>query len=301
MITQASIRLQLAKDEAKEASETLTPPIHMDISPSILIGTGIDLEEQQQVIQFHAVFILILHRRRLHIETDNLGPHATDQQKAKLQLRINVLTRRIDAWITVQTLYIPGVASLRAQATLQNDTIQKPQDICLWMPSTLSRRVPCDTKLEETEWKLRTGQAHDALNELRQGLRSRSYMLRFKDRFLRGQGANTRARNSLKAVDAKISASAAKYRAAHSALLALSSLLRKVGWKNTLRPLEAHDIRPMTDGTDDLPSEGRRRLSWIWLVCGYGEGDTENDGDEGLQNGKLVHLAFTLKSNYWIS
>lgn len=46
-ITQASIRFQLAKDEAEEASKTLTPPIHADISLSILISTGIDLEEQQ--------------------------------------------------------------------------------------------------------------------------------------------------------------------------------------------------------------------------------------------------------------
>ena len=227
-------------------------------------------------------------RRRLRIEIDNLGAHATDQQKLKVQLRTNALVRRIEAWTAVQTLYIPGVASLRARAAPGSETAQSPnpQNVCLWLPSALSRQVPCDTKLEELEWKLRTGQAHDALNELRQALRSRSHMLRFKDRFLRGQGANTRARNSLKAVDAKVDASAAKYHAAHGALLALSPLLGKVGWKDTLRPLEDRDICAMTDSTDVMPGEGRRRLSWIWLTCGYSGDGINNDVDEELQDGK---------------
>lgn len=83
-------------------------------------------------------------------------------------------------------------------------------------------------------------------------------MLRFKDRFYWSQGANTRCRNSLKAVDAKVNASAAKYRAAYSTLLQLSTLLGKVGWKNKLQPLHADNIRSMTEGINDLPGEGRR-------------------------------------------
>ena len=186
-------------------------------------------------------------------------------------------------------LYIPGVASLRACTAPGNETARSsnPQDICLWLPSALSCQVPCDTKLEELEWKLRTGEAHDTLNELRQALRSRSHMLRFKDRFLQGQGANTRARNSLKLVDAKLDASAAKYHAAHGALLALSPLLGKVGWKDTLRPLEDRDICAMTDSTDVMPGEGHRWLLWIWLTCGYSGDSINGDVDEGLVDGKL--------------
>lgn len=229
---------------------------------------------------------LIFRRRCLRVETESLGLHATDLQKAKVQFRANALMQRIDAWTTVQTLYIPGVASLQAQAALMNNAVQKPQDISLWMPSAISRQVACDTKLEEIEWKRCIGQAHDALNELRHALRSCSYMLRFKDRFYRGQGANTRCRNSLKAVDAKVDASAAKYCAAYSTLLRLSTLLGKVGWKNTLRPLHADDIRSMTEGINDLPSEGQQRLSWIWLVCGYSESGMDVKGDEELQDGK---------------
>ncbi|KIJ04284.1 hypothetical protein PAXINDRAFT_94870 [Paxillus involutus ATCC 200175] len=90
-------------------------------------------------------------------------------------------------------------------------------------------------------------------------------MLKFKDRFLRGQGANTRARNCLKNVDAKVSASAAKYRSAYTALRILGPLLGQVGWQSKLRNLGDDDIRSMSDGGEE--GEGRRRLSWIWLLC----------------------------------
>ena len=192
----------------------------------------------------------------------------------------------------VQTLYVPGVASLRAQATLANNKAQTPQDMNLWMPSTICHQIPCDTNLEEIEWKLRFGQAHDALNELHQGLRSHSYMLRFKNRFYQGQGATTRCRNSLKAVDSKIDASTVKYHAAHTALLKLAPLLGKVGWKNALQPLQDEDIRSMAKDIGDLSSEGQRRVSWIWLVCGYSE--SSEDGDVELQDGNSTHYAYRL-------
>ncbi|KAH0826244.1 hypothetical protein J3R83DRAFT_5708 [Lanmaoa asiatica] len=263
-ITQASVRLQLAREEAGLMD---TAPVHTEISQSVLIGTGLDLEEQQQ---------------RLRSDTEKLGSHATDQQKAKLLQRSNALMRRIEAWTDVQMLYIPRVVSLRAKTSLGSGAVQSPEHFHLWLPSALQRQIPCDRELEEIEWKLRVGQAHDALEELRQGLRSLSYMLRFKDRFLRGQGATTQARNCLALVGARIDLCAAKYRAAYGALLALSPLLGKVGWKSTFRPLEKEDIRCMTDGTDDRASEGRRRLSWIWIACGSDNG--EGGEDQSLQD-----------------
>ncbi|KAG9311391.1 hypothetical protein JVU11DRAFT_8502 [Chiua virens] len=96
-ITQASIQLQLAKDEVIEAAASDVPPTHTDISPSVLISSGLELEEQQQ---------------RLRNDIEELGLRGTDQQNAKLQQRSNGLRNRIDAWGAVQTLYILAVASL---------------------------------------------------------------------------------------------------------------------------------------------------------------------------------------------
>ncbi|KAF9231579.1 hypothetical protein BU15DRAFT_90871 [Melanogaster broomeanus] len=220
--TQASIWLQLANDEAKRAMESNVLPIDLEISPSILISMSIDFEDQQ---------------RRLHADSGKLGLHATDQQKARMQERTNALMRHIEAWANVQVLYIPGVASIRARTLICGFLLHFNARFCATRGLRKSNGNSC------------FGQAHDALNELRQVLRSRSYMLCFKDRFLRGQGANTQARNCLKSVDTKIDRSAGE-----------------VGWMNSLRPLENEDIRAMTEGTNDRPTEGRRRLLWIWLV-----------------------------------
>jgi len=46
-IMQASICMQLAKEEAKVSADESKLWLHPDITPSILIGAGIDLEDQQ--------------------------------------------------------------------------------------------------------------------------------------------------------------------------------------------------------------------------------------------------------------
>ncbi|KIJ09041.1 hypothetical protein PAXINDRAFT_164415 [Paxillus involutus ATCC 200175] len=265
-ITQASIRLQLARDEAKAVAAAGEPPLHPDVTPSVLIGAGIDLEDQQ---------------RRLHIERAKLGQHATDTQKTKVQQRSNGLMHRLEAWAKIQTLFIPGVASLRSMDS--QSTTEKPptpNNFDFHLSSQVRQSVACPLQLEQIEWQLRKGQAYDALDELRQALQSRSYMLKFKDRFLCGQGANTRARNCLKSVDNKVNASAAKYRAAHNALSVLSGLLKIVGWSDTFPALADDDIRAMTEGMDDS-SEGRRTLLWIWKSC---KKATDDESDEGLQD-----------------
>jgi len=134
------------------------------------------------------------------------------------------------------------------------------EDIPLFLPSQINGRAPCPRPFNMIEFRLREGQAHDTLNDLRQGLRSRAYMLKFKDRFLRGQGANTRARNCLKALDTKINAAATRYRVAYHALSTLGPLLGQVGWKGQLRPLADDDICALSIGYDLCPGEGRHRV-----------------------------------------
>jgi len=62
-ITQASIRKQLAKDEAQESADESELRLHPDVTPSILIGAGIDLEDQQYVIPRYTPFDLTLEQQ----------------------------------------------------------------------------------------------------------------------------------------------------------------------------------------------------------------------------------------------
>jgi hypothetical protein len=103
---------------------------------------------------------------------------------------------------------------------------------------------------------------------------------------IRGQGANTRARNTLKGIDGRIQRSKAKYRAARAALNMLAPILGQVGWDATFHVLNDDDVRAAEDHSATLAttSEGRRQLSWIYTTAG-----ASDSGDTGMQDCKVFH------------
>lgn len=211
-------------------------------------------------------------RHRLAADIASSTSGLTDIQKTKLQRRINGLHRLLEHWSTVQALYIPLVARERNKDANADPGLSdlRPDKYSLFLPSAAPGI--CPASLQEIEWKLRYAQAFDALEEVRQFLRLRIYILNFKKNNIRGQGSNTRARNTLKSVESRLQGSAAKYRRARAALKALSTVLQKVGWDTTLRPLLEEDLRSLSIGVDGQ-SEGRRTISWIWQTVGVAGND----------------------------
>ncbi|KAG1877410.1 hypothetical protein F4604DRAFT_1880388 [Suillus subluteus] len=172
-LMQAAVRLRLSQQEAEDLERGLNNSLHTEISPSVLISSGIDLEEQHG--------------------------HPTDLQLTKLQERSNALLRKIEQWCKVQLLYMPAVGHLRALADAQSAREEKAYDIKLFLPSKLKEaaEMSCDERLCEYEWELRRAQAHEALDDARRQLRLRTHLYRFKDAHIRGQRANTRASSVL--------------------------------------------------------------------------------------------------------
>ncbi|KAH7918603.1 hypothetical protein BV22DRAFT_1024324 [Leucogyrophana mollusca] len=267
-VTQAATRLKLAQLEAHDLQQGIDVSLHPNVSPSIFISAGLDLEHEQ---------------RRLKADARALGQHATATQKAAIQRSRNTLQRKIDAWRRIQALYTPAVQLLRSNTEVLVATTEElimPEDAPLWLPSAIGNKTACDNRLRSNEWELRYAQAGDALEEIRQSLRLRSHMITFKRNWIRGQSANTRAQNALNRVSAKTVASAEKYSDAHNALTSLAILLGKVGWQATFKKLDPkEDIRAM-----EVPrkgdSEGRRKMSWIWTVEGVDDCE-----DEGVHDG----------------
>ena len=198
-----------------------------------------------------------------------LGAHATDLQKVKILERSNTLRRKIDAWITIQQLYIPAVALLRSQDDSAEVAPVAVQDIKLYLPSTLPRVSFCSVLFIQHEWDFRYAQAQETLNELRGFLLLYSHMLKSKDRHIRGQRLHTRSIKLLSDVESKIQGSASKYRRIWTALEALSLPLLQMTWKKVLRPLVSGDVTGLSS-MDNSQSEGRKKLSWIWKVYGTG-------------------------------
>ncbi|KAG1856516.1 hypothetical protein C8R48DRAFT_749130 [Suillus tomentosus] len=249
-ITLAAVRSQLADSEASELQAGINHSLHCDISPSVLISTGIDLEEQQE---------------RLRRDIAKLSLHPTDKQKETLTHHTNTLQCKINTWACIQELYIPTVPALRSSGPNSAlPTSLKPQDFPLYLPSALND-IECDQRLCENEWELRYAQALDTLNKVRSHLCLRSHMYKFKEKNIRGQAASTHAQALIAGVEARKDASVNKYRHARAALVALSRKIEKVGWEAIIRPLETGDIRPMGDFSCGH-SQGTGMISWIWIV-----------------------------------
>jgi hypothetical protein len=226
-----------------------------------------------------------------------LGIHATDLQKAKILERSNSLRRKIDAWVSIQQLYIPAVAPLRTQDDSTEVAPLAVQDIKLYLPSSLPRVTSggtiCNILFIRHEWDFRYAQAQESLNDLRGFLLLYSHMLKSKDRYIRGQRLHTRSVKLLSDVESKVQGSASKYRRIWAALEALSPMiLLQTTWKKILRPLDTADVTGLSS-MDDSRSEGRKKLSWIWKV--HGTGANVDDCTEAGKSLKFMLLILILR------
>ncbi|KAG0706718.1 hypothetical protein DFH29DRAFT_899642 [Suillus ampliporus] len=167
VITLVSIRLALAKEEEQSMQSGAHISLHEDCSPSILISSALELEEQQ---------------RRLRADKDGRGLHVTDNQEGKLVKHSNALQRRLDSWVKIQELYMPNDNATAANASSISSTAESFK---LWLPSQIRRSLPCNQSLQRVEWRLRYAQGHDALPSLHSCLRVQTAILKHKDRHLR--------------------------------------------------------------------------------------------------------------------
>ncbi|KAF9523674.1 hypothetical protein CPB83DRAFT_898542 [Crepidotus variabilis] len=264
-ISDKEVRLRLAQEEETALRDGKVTFVHGEVTPAILIYQGLELEDQQ---------------RRLGKETSQLGAHATELQRSKVLERANMLRQKVNDWCNIQQLYVPSVAFIRASAT--SNSPLAAQDIELLLPSAIADRqkIHCDIRLSRVEWLLRYAQAEGCLHELRGHILLRSRLYQSKKRLIRGQRQQTRSQAVIGDVEAKVKASAEKYRYIHECLTRLSPVVLEFNWQNILKPLEDNDIAGLTYMDDGAPEktqkrkglgEGHKQLSWIWLVQGTGQ------------------------------
>ncbi|KAG1875913.1 hypothetical protein C8R48DRAFT_745573 [Suillus tomentosus] len=287
-VTQAAVRLALVQQDAKDLEEGISISLHSEVTPSILISTGLDLEDA-------------------HV---NLTQHSTNDH--------NSLQHRIDLWIMIQVLYMPFVSHLRATSVEVSQSDEntgnaasgcpkgkpdsiKPEDILLLLPSNICNLTMCDTKLLKVEWSLRLAQANDALNKCHSHICLHHQLLRFKAQHICGQGANTRAQKSIQAVECKLILSHEKYSCAQQALIHLSAHLDHLDWEHKLQPLRKSNLRPMGDLGGH--TQGTAITSRIWLTQGISTDDSDRLQDckspflTTLSNGLMdtSHLALCIE------
>ncbi|KAK0496159.1 hypothetical protein EDD18DRAFT_1075053, partial [Armillaria luteobubalina] len=132
-VTENAVRLELAREEKKETNFE----IRHDVSPSKFIAQGLQLEEAQV---------------RLLADMNGLGQHSTDLQRARVQQHVNRISRKIEAWIEVQKVYMPRTTLLR---TRDDDSRAPgveihPSKVPLYLPSHAVRLNAIDIVTHKT-------------------------------------------------------------------------------------------------------------------------------------------------------
>ena len=113
---------------------------------------------------------------------------------------------------------------------------------------------------------LHQAQAQDSLSKMRDLLRLRDFLIKKKKDWSRGVQQNTHSQSEINKAEKKIQACTAKYRTAHSALCVLAQILEKGNnWSLEFQQLKDNHIKGLPiEGW----GEGTRTLSWIWMVPG---------------------------------
>ncbi|KAJ7017666.1 hypothetical protein C8F04DRAFT_1200144 [Mycena alexandri] len=283
----AKVRRDLAEEAAARAAEgeedegEVVDEMHV----TEMIAMGLKLEE---------------HQRTLGFDMAAMGQHPTDDQCRTMVERTSKLRRKIDAWVKHQERFTPRVIALRKREdaarvrTARTQVVPgvKVQDLRLWLPSAIMKvpgarqRKYCTPEIQRYEFRLRVGQAHEALHEIRRQLIVRTHLYKYKDKQSFGVRANTRSKDKIDAVNDRIRRVVAAYRAARVAIVSLGKSLDETGWEVTLKELKEEDVRArprssMGDperqkATRSAGSKVTRRgkkkarrelpLSWIWVV-----------------------------------
>ncbi|KAJ7160849.1 hypothetical protein C8R46DRAFT_904941, partial [Mycena filopes] len=297
--TLRNIQLQIAKEELIMTEDGVE--VEQESTPSTFISMGLEIEDTQ---------------RRLEIDVKALQYPTATQTLGFVKRRTGVL-KRIHKFRQLQLVYMPalrGFLSDRERQVLDGNGEQSAEATRLFMPSELgdegNRRRACAVGLIEVESRMREGEAGEALEVVRQGLRARTMTNRFRIKNYTGQGALTRGQGILRQINIKVHLAKVHYRYARAALL----VLRGHGvWEERLKVLKDEDVRALNERAvaaeeeargerlDDLAEalarpaglvvaqglaagEGSHTLSWIW----YNIGVTADEDDPKLHEALRV-------------
>ncbi|KAJ6579040.1 hypothetical protein DFH09DRAFT_1310403 [Mycena vulgaris] len=297
--TLREIQLKIATEEFICTEDGVE--VEQESTPSTFIMMGLGLEDLQ---------------RRLEIDVKALQ-HPTASQKLGFMKRRMTLLKKIHRFREVQRVYMPslrGFLSDWERQVLDGNGEQAPETTRLFMPSEVSeptnRRRACAVGLGEIEARMREGEASEALEVVRQGLRARTMTNRFRIKNYTGQGALTRGQGILRQINLKIHLAKLHYRYSRGALVALHG---NGVWEERLKVLRDDDVWALNERSlaaegeaqgeqlDDLAravgsaagvsvveglaaGECRHTLSWIW----YTVGTTTDDDDPKLHEALRV-------------
>ncbi|KAJ7761472.1 hypothetical protein B0H14DRAFT_3510958 [Mycena olivaceomarginata] len=281
--TLKDIQLAIATEELIWTEDRVA--VEQETTPGTFITEGLAIEKQQR-----------------QLETDVKAlQHPSATQSLGFVKRRTALLKRIHKFRKMQLVFMPALRCFLTEhqkQMLDGNGEQPAEATRLFMPSEIlddgQRGRACVPGLCEVEAQMRVGEAKEALEVVRNALRTRTKISRFRIRNYTGQGALTRGQGILRQVTIKLHIGKIHYRYARAAL----GVLRGHGeWEQELQVLREEDVRGLNERSisveeesqleqlDELTrslatpagisvaaglaaGEGAHTLSWIWYKAG---------------------------------
>ncbi|KAJ7234287.1 hypothetical protein C8J57DRAFT_1575463 [Mycena rebaudengoi] len=291
--TMKDVQVKLAKDELLRSG--MGVEIEREDTPSTFVMMGLEIEDAQ---------------RHLAIDV-KAAADPTPAMQLEFAKRQRGLMLKIRAFRRVQRAYMPDVRTYMThsqRAMWDDEGSREAEAVRLFLPSDIAdergRKAACAVGLPEVEEALREGEALDALEELRQGLRTRTMTNRFRIRNATGQRALTRGQGILRQIAVRVHKAKLRYRYARNALVRLRG--HTGGWEKTLKVLRDEDVRALGEraltveeaaGAEQLrqlgavieggvaaagavaAGETNNTLSWIWYNIKKGKDGEPDEND----------------------
>ncbi|KAJ7236645.1 hypothetical protein C8J57DRAFT_1194304 [Mycena rebaudengoi] len=244
--TQASVYQQLLSREL--AQESISDE-RADTPTSLFINMGMKLESKQRSI---------------------VAAVKSKDTPQDIELQRHRLSVDIKRWRGLQEeIMLPAVMTL-----VMALPYCPPEQEKLYLPSdfTSEQRLKYRlTNLADLESKLREGEAHDALESLRDRIKHSQALRSHKNdkkNFVAGVSRTTRAVTKIMEVDTKIPGHIAKYRHARLAMIALGRSTADPGFPE----LKGDDDTYYKDvNTPNALNDGGRTEGWIWTIGRAGD------------------------------
>ncbi|KAJ2936336.1 hypothetical protein H1R20_g759, partial [Candolleomyces eurysporus] len=207
VITEHSIRFELAKEDTNAVKQGEAILLHKDSSPSLMVFQGIQVEKMQ---------------RDWKIKLKELGDHSTDLAWANFEEAGHALLRRIDAWKLTQHLYLPQVAAIwKVDEEDGNQVEYGVEDILLLLPLALAATPGIDLHFFQL-WNS-------------------------KKKYSQSQGQNTHSHAFINSVQQKIDEAIKMYRYIHQCMQKLGGALGTSLWEAEFPVLQDEDVWGLSD------------------------------------------------------
>jgi hypothetical protein len=210
-----------------------------------------------------------------------VGIHTTEVQKLALARRAERLASDISAFLSEASAQLgdeyqdemPADSSDEEGDEGDEELLDKlggerPDQAKLPLPSMLGqskcKQLGAEALIEQ-ELRLRTGQANDALHEIRMALAEKAVLFRTDVRHASSYAKTTRAWGRVNAVDAVLHRHAAIYKASRKAMVKLGADATML---NRYQALREEDLKVNTAAAAAPNTRGLRNesLSWFWMM-----------------------------------